>query len=83
MAEITRNTVVGAVCAEVRRIAAHPDLHRSEGAAYKAAFDRMGADALQLCADFARDCQAMGRGVESGKWVQFSHQEFMAGLGAP
>lgn len=51
-----KSTIAGAVAAEIRRIENHPDLARSEGAAYKGAFFRMGADPLQLCHDFEADC---------------------------
>jgi hypothetical protein len=48
--------IVEAVTLEVDRLALHPKFHPSEGAAYKAAWDRAGSDALKHCESFRRDC---------------------------
>lgn len=54
-----QDTIAAAVAAEVRRIEAHPTFYQSEGAAYKAVWDRRGSDALKLCNDYARDFELM------------------------
>lgn len=48
--------IASAVAAEVNRLEKHPDFYTSEGAAYKAAWDRAGSDALTHCEAFRRDC---------------------------
>jgi hypothetical protein len=48
--------IVEAVTLEVNRLALHPKFHPSEGAAYKAAWDRQGSDSLKHCEVFRRDC---------------------------
>jgi hypothetical protein len=48
--------IVQAVTLEVERLSLHPKFHPSEGAAYKAAWDRAGSDALKHCEAFRRDC---------------------------
>jgi len=48
--------IVQAVTLEVERLSLHPKFHPSEGAAYKAAWDRAGSDALKHCESFRRDC---------------------------
>jgi len=48
--------IAQAVAGEVDRLTHHPDFHLSEGAAYKAAWDRAGSDALKHCESFRRDC---------------------------
>jgi hypothetical protein len=48
--------IAQAVAGEIDRLTQHPDFHLSEGAAYKAAWDRAGSDALKHCESFRRDC---------------------------
>lgn len=48
--------IASAVAGEVTRLIAHPDFYLSEGAAYKAAWDRGGSDALKHAEAFRRDC---------------------------
>jgi hypothetical protein len=48
--------IAQAVAGEIARLDQHPDFHQSEGAAYKAAWDRAGSDALKHCESFRRDC---------------------------
>lgn len=43
-----------------------------EGAAYKAALDRLGGNALRCCADFAADQAVMATGVRYGRAVCLS-----------
>jgi len=48
--------IASAVAGEVTRLEAHPEFFTSEGAAYKAAWDRAGSNALNHCEAFRRDC---------------------------
>lgn len=66
--------IASAVAGEVNRLAAHPEFFRSEGVAYKAAFDRMGGDAnaLRYCADHEADRAVMACGVRYGRKVCLS-----------
>jgi len=48
--------IAQAVAGEIARLTNHPDFSLSEGAAYKAAWDRAGSDALKHCEAFRRDC---------------------------
>jgi hypothetical protein len=55
--------IASAVAGEINRLAHHPEFHHSEGAAYKAAWDRAGSNALKHCEAFRMDCEWMGLGV--------------------
>jgi hypothetical protein len=60
MGSLQSNTgVAGAVAREIERIASDPAIQ--EGAAYKAAFERMGANSLRLSIAVVRDWQAAVR----------------------
>lgn len=48
--------IASAVAEEITRLESHPEFFTSEGAAYKAAWDRAGSDALNHCETFRRDC---------------------------
>jgi hypothetical protein len=58
--------IASAVAGEVNRLDQHPKLWRSEGGAYKAAWDRAGGDALHCCDDFEADCDALEMGMRLG-----------------
>lgn len=49
--------IVQAVAGEIDRLTNFTSaFYQSEGAAYKAAWDRQGSDALKHCESFRRDC---------------------------
>lgn len=47
--------IASAVAGEINRLEQHPGFQQ-EGAAYKAAWDRQGSNALKHCESFRRDC---------------------------
>jgi len=48
--------IASAVAGEITRLEQHPDFYRSEGVAYKAAFDRLGSFAEKHTEACRRDC---------------------------
>jgi hypothetical protein len=54
-----KESIAGAVSREVERIAAHPQLGNTEGAAYKAAWDRAGSHCFKHCQALDGDVEVM------------------------
>lgn len=73
--------IAAAVAGEITRLSQHPEFHASEGAAYKAAWDRQApqvrgsaeSPALNLCKAFRRDCVLSSIAVMAprGSWPRF------------
>jgi hypothetical protein len=79
-----KDSIAGAVAREVNRIANGTQPDYQQGAAYKAAWDRMGSSAMKHCQDAAEDnaivgCLAYQREI-TGKAAQY-YAVFEAGRG--
>jgi len=75
--------IAQAVAGEVDRLTNHPNFHESEGAAYKAAWDRAGSDALKHCESFRRDCQRAGLVAALPRSGALNMARFDAGMVKP